>query len=168
MESIRTGTRRVVSSILGIFSVLSGVRFLLLPNLRIISTSYQTVNMTALKEPVTRPYSLWDFRNNLWMTKLAFIPTNMSPKTLYQTLQTTKMRNDRQKAQLKSVSIFLKFDHPFLLLYLLCHLNLLLTFWTDIFMFHSVGWQFPLFEFWQLSERGFFNIKETNCAIALV
>ena len=58
MESIRTGTRRVVSSILGIFSVLSGVRFLLLPNLRIISTSNQTVNMTALKEPVTRPYSL--------------------------------------------------------------------------------------------------------------
>ena len=57
MESIRTGTRRVVSSILGIFSVLSGVRFLLLPNLRIISTSNQTVNMTALKEPVTRPYS---------------------------------------------------------------------------------------------------------------
>ena len=37
--------------------MLSGVRFLLLPNLRIISTSNQTVNMTALKEPVTRPYS---------------------------------------------------------------------------------------------------------------
>ena len=47
-----------MSSILGIFFALSGVTFLLLPNLRIISMRKQTVNMTALKESVTCPYSL--------------------------------------------------------------------------------------------------------------
>ena len=161
MESIRTGIRRVVSSILGIFSVLSGVRFLLLPNLWIISTSNQTVNMTALKEPVTRPYSLWDFRNNLWKPKLAFIQTNMSPKTLYQTLQTTKMKNDRQKAQLKSVSIFLKFDHLFILLFLMCYLNLLLTFERPFLCFTQLGGSFHCLNFYNFQNAASLISKKT-------
>ena len=73
---------------------------------------------------------------------------------LYQTLQTTKMNLEKtvgltsfQKPQLQSVSIFWKFKHPCLLFYLLCYLYLLFKFWTVSFMFHSLWWRFPSFEF---------------------
>ena len=71
----------------------------------------------------------------------------MSPKTLYQTLQTTKMKNDRQKAQLKSVSVFLKFDHLFILLFLMCYLNLLLTFERPFLFFTQLGVSFHCLNF---------------------
>ena len=55
-----------------------------------------------------------------------------------------------QKSQLQNDSIFFCVHASVLiLLFLLCYLYLLSTFWKVIFMFHSflVG-QFPLFEFW--------------------
>ena len=42
--------------------------------------------------------------------------------------------------------------------YLLCYLNFLLTFWGVIFKVHSILWQFPLFEVWQISRQGSFNV----------
>ena len=74
-----------------------------------------------------------------------FVSNKDVSQALYQTLQTTKMnlktvRLTRfQKPQLQSVSIFFKFVHPCLHLYL----YLILTFWAVIFMFHSIWWQFP-------------------------
>ena len=52
------------------------------------------------------------------------------------------------KPQLQSASIFFKFIHPCFLLYLLCHLYPLLTFWAVIFMFPSIWWRFLMAEFW--------------------
>ena len=53
-----------------------------------------------------------------------------------------------QKPLLQSVSIFFKFIHPCLFLYLLGYYYLLLSFWGVIFMFHSIWRPLPPFDFW--------------------
>ena len=59
----------------------------------------------------THPFSLWKLRHTLLMTKSPLRFKQMSPKRYTKRYQ--------QKPQLQSVSIFFKFVHPFLLLYLL-------------------------------------------------
>ena len=53
-----------------------------------------------------------------------------------------------QKPLLQSVSIFFKFIHSCLFLYLLGYYYLLLSFWGVIFMFHSIWRPLPPFDFW--------------------
>ena len=88
-------------------------------------------------------------------------------QTQYQTLQMyitelwiTGRLTSFQKSQclLQSVSIFLKFEYTYFLVYLLCHWYVLLTFWMVIWMFHSIWWQFPVLKFWWISGHSSFTL----------
>ena len=83
--------------------------------------------------------------DGLWITKSQLgVKQNMSPKhinisivtnnknELWKTVRLTSF----QKPQLQSVSIFFKFVHPCFLFYLLCYLNIPLTFRAVILNFH--------------------------------
>ena len=50
--------------------------------------------------------------------------------------------------QKPTTTIRFKSDHPCHLLYLLCYLYLPNMFFKSYFLFHSIWWQFVLFEFW--------------------
>ena len=72
-------------------------------------------------------------RKNQWL--LVRQNLKYTSTALYQTLQTTKMNFERllgsktfKNRHFQFVSMFFKFVHPFLLLYLLCFLYLLLMF----------------------------------------
>ena len=54
---------------------------------------------------------------------------------------------------MQSVLIFFKLVHPYLLLYFLCYLNLLLMFWALVSysLFHSIWRQLQVLQFWRIS-----------------
>ena len=121
--------------------------------IRVLEFHYRMIQFLIM--PVTSPFSLWKLRNTgEWNKITAFAKQNMfasiisvvtnNKNELYKTVRLTSL----QKPQLQSVSIFFEFFHPCLLLYLLCHLYSLLTFWVLILIFHSVWRQMPLFVFW--------------------
>ena len=62
---------------------------------------------------------------------------------LYQTNMPCKHNIKHYKQQKWTLNV-----HLYFILYLPCHLYLLWTIWVVIFMFHSIWWQFQLFEFW--------------------
>ena len=87
--------------------------------------------------PIMRPYSLWNLRNHLSMTKsqlcvkqicLLSVIWNLTnnKNELWKTVKLTSF----QKPQSQSVSIFFKFVHPCPRLYLLCYLHILFMFWA--------------------------------------
>ena len=71
--------------------------------------------------------------------------TKYVSQALYQTIQTTKLNSLWKPVRLTSFQkpqcnpFFSKFVHPYHLLYLLCHLYLLLMFWAVISVFQSFG-----------------------------
>ena len=134
---------------------------------------------------VTHPYSQRNLGNYPLTTKLKpFVGQNLSPKycnNRYKqqkwTLKTFRLTSF-QTPHFQSVSIFFKLVYTSFLLFLPCYLNPLLTFWAVILMFHSVWWQFPLFEFlyilWQSSLSMIFfsmlfyiDFIRTTCYLAL-
>ena len=96
---------------------------------------------TGSQITITRPYSLWGLRNYPWMTKLQLRVTKNKP------LKTVRLTSF-QKPQSKSVSICSTFSIRASLCICCVFLYLLVRFWVIVFMFHSIWWQFPLFEFW--------------------
>ena len=93
---------------------------------------------------MTCPYSLWNLRNRLWITKpqlrvkqicLQDIILNFSnnKNESWKTVRLTRF----QKPQLQSISIFFKFVHPCLFLYFW-----ILVRFSVFFMFQSIWWQF--------------------------
>ena len=97
---------------------------------------------TGSQITITRPYSLWGLRNYPWMTKLQL---RVTKNKLLKTVRLTSF----QKPQLKSVSISSTFSIRSSLNFVFAELFVpSCNFWAIVFMFHSIWWQFPLFEFW--------------------
>ena len=93
------------------------------------------LGLKGLIVPIMRPYSLWNLRNYLSMTKSQLCVKQIlnviwnltnNKNELWKTVKLTSF----QKPQSQSVSIVFKFVHQCPFLYLLCHLHILCIFWA--------------------------------------
>ena len=106
--------------------------------------------------PVKQPYSPWNLRNHLRMTKLElFVEKNLSSKLYYISVITNKKNehwNTGRLASCKKTVIAIRFNLPqvcpsLLPFVMLCHLYPLPTFWAVTVMFHSIWWQLHVYWF---------------------
>ena len=106
--------------------------------------------------PIKQPYSPWNLRNHLGMTKLQlFVQKNLSSNHCCISVITNK-KNEYWKtgrlASFKKTVIAIYFSLPQVCLSLLpfvmlCHLYPLPTFWAVTVMFHSIWWQLHVYWF---------------------
>ena len=88
-----------------------------------------------LTMPVSHPYLLWTLRYYLRMTKSQLYVKQKCLPSIISNVTNNKNELGKaarlasfQNAQLQSTLIVLEFDHPYLLFYLSCYLNLLFMF----------------------------------------
>ena len=62
--------------------------------------------------------------------------------------KTVRLTSFKKHNRIWSILVFFKFVHPWFLFYLPSYLYLLAMFSAVFFIFHSICWPFPLFEFW--------------------
>ena len=110
--------------------------------------------------PITSPYLQWTLNlAKKFLTNDKITTSCRKKKHVTQALHQESNRQKKWSLKNYNADKFSKIHncHPSQsssvppILYVLCCLYLVLIFWGDILMFHSIWWLFPMFKFWYIS-----------------